>query len=136
MINLLSQRLINAKRELTALKTAHTRGLGTIKIYETEHYYADDSLTATGDYEGTLTVNFPTNYAAYPYVYILPTNDGTQPWNVRTFSADTLGFRYTNNGYTAVFDCEIFFRSGSVYDHLVVVSTAPPSSITGSWSPQ
>lgn len=136
-MNLLSKQIIEMKRELTALKTAHKRGIGTLRVYQLDHYFSEDGIAAGEQYNGTLTVNFSPDFAPYPFVYLLPMNSGNQPWNMLTNSVDVLAVRFINGGTTAIFDCNIFygpFGPDDIYNRIAIYSTAPIISAEGDWT--
>lgn len=120
-MNTLAQRLKFAKRELTALKTAHRRGLGNVKIYTYTYYFDDEGI-------GTLTVKFSRKFAPNPFVYVVMSGEEQGPWYFGITNG-TLGMRYTDGGYTALISTQIFWGASGVYDRLVVYSTAPIESV-------
>ena len=95
-VDLLSVRLKECKRELTALKTAHQRGLGELKIFR---YPLQISGYNDHVYELTVTVDFDPNFTAYPFVSCTPQCDPVYFLN----KADIISFDFTNNGRGAVF---------------------------------
>jgi len=132
-VDLLSARLKAAKRELTALKTAHRRGLGLVRIYKTEHFYSDDNIDWPESYRGTMTLEFSRNFAPNPFVYILSTDTGEAPWYNYTKSIDVSGIVFSQDGYTATVSCDIFYGYGDIFNRAVIYSTAPILSVTTSW---
>lgn len=92
MTDLLVQRLKAAKRELTALKTAHRRGLGLLKIYAED---AEIEEQQTGLWNIIITITFATNSTPYPFAYIEPqrAEDGSNP-NLLDYD----GWEYADNG--------------------------------------
>jgi hypothetical protein len=139
-VDLLSQRLKAAKRELTNLKTAHKRGLGTLKVYRTEHYFADDGITPPNSYRGKLRIKFSQDFTPYPFFYVYPTASGDDPWYYpwyyTTESIKIIGMHFEDGGYTAVVDGDIWYSRTSLYQKVVIFSTAPIESVTGSWTLQ
>ena len=133
-VNLLSQRLKAAKRELTNLKTAHKRGLGTLKVYRTEHYFEDDGIEPPDNFRGTLRIKFSRSFAPYPFFYVVPTASGSAPWYNTTYSIQVRGISFEDNGYTAVISGDIFYGSNYLFEKVVIFSTAPIDSTTGNWS--
>lgn len=135
--NMLVERLKFAKRELTALKTAHTRGLGTLKVYRTEHYFADDGITPANSYRGKLKIKFSRNFASYPFFYVDPTASGNDPWYYpwysTTESIKIIGMYFEDNGFTGVVYGDIWYSTTSLYEKVVIYSTVPIESVTGSW---
>jgi len=127
MSDLLAQKLKFAKRELTALKTAYARGLGNLKVYTREY-----TIPSAGhrDYTYTiiLTLNFDTDFAPYPYVYLLP----TLPDVGLRFNVEAEGFEYSDGGRKAIF--HIFYNyQNDALDKFTVISTAPVSSMSYEW---
>ena len=126
--NLLVQRFKNAKSELTALKTTHPRGIGNLRIYK-------ETITFTGSVvwlEGTVTIKFSQNFAAYPFVYLV--GYGVDLGGIYYFSMDTKSVNYTNNGYTAVFEATALYDPGTIPNKFDVYCTSPMTSITYTWT--
>lgn len=126
--NLLVQRFKSAKRELTALKTIHPRGIGNLKIYK-----ETITFTASGESfkDAVITVNFSQNFAAYPFVYIL--GYGADLGGKYYTSMNTKTINYTNNGYTAVFEAKAIYYPAWVPNKFEVCSTSPAISINYQW---
>ena len=127
--NLLVQRFKSAKRELTALKTTHPRGIGNLKIYK-----ETITFTASGGSfkDAVITVTFSQNFAAYPFVCIL--GYGADLSGKYYISMDTKTINYTNNGYTAVFEAAAIYYPELVPNRFDVYSTSPMTSITYTWT--
>ena len=126
--NLLVQRFKDAKKELTALKTTHLRGIGNLKIYK-------ETITFTGSVvwlEGTVTINFSQNFAAYPFVYLVGYGVRRTVTYFASISGDSIN--YTNNGYKAVFEATALYDPDTVPNKFDVYSTSPMTSITYSWT--
>lgn len=127
--NMLVDRLKAAKRELTALKTAHKRGLGNLRVYN-QKYEIPYSGHESGLWNLVISVKFDTSFTAYPFVYLLPTrrSDGGS----RTALLIQATIEYTDSGYGA--------RMGTVYFHtstdnsFTVVATSPVTSVSYEWS--
>lgn len=126
--NLLVQRFKSAKRELTALKTIHPRGIGNLKIYK-------ETITFTASSTKldplTITVTFSQNFAAYPFVYVL--GYGVSSTNRYYFSIDPQSVNYSNNGFTATFITDAIYYPSFVTNKFDVYSTSPATSITYEW---
>ena len=125
--NLLVQRFKDAKKELTALKTTHLRGIGNLKIYK-------ETITFTGSglfLEGTVTINFSQNFAAYPFVYLVGYGVRMTETYFASISGDSIN--YTNNGYTAVFEATALYYPDTVPNKFDIYSTSPMTSITYTW---
>ena len=126
--NLLVQRFKSAKRELTALKTTHPRGIGNLKIYK-------ETITFTGSavfLEGTVTINFSQNFAAYPFVYLFGYSERMTATYFASISGDSIN--YTNNGFTAVFEATALYDPEDIPNKFDVYSTSPMTSITCTWT--
>lgn len=124
MTDLLSKRLIAAKRELTALKTAHRRGLGLLKVYR----YDYDIPPPTGELSFyRLTVNITFETSPYPFVqrYII-----AQDITSNLFFANE-EIVYTNSGWGA--ELKAVYLIASHYP-LVINSTSPITSMSYEWS--
>ena len=126
--NLLTQRFKHAKRELIALKTAHPRGLGLLKIYK-----ETITFTASGGSfkDAIITVTFSQNFAAYPFVYVM--GYGADIDGKYYSSMTTTSLNYTNNGYTATFEADAVYYPAWVPNKFDVYSTSPTTSITYTW---
>lgn len=128
--NMLVERLKYAKRELTALKTTHQRGLGLLKVYTVSYIIQPPDTSAV-----VLTLKLIINFSgiAYPLAGFFPySDDPTDLWGGALF-ATTPSFLYTNNGYTIEFEEAIVAASGVLYK-IFVYSTSPISSISYTWS--
>lgn len=126
--NLLVQRFKNAKSELTALKTTHPRGIGNLRIYK-------ETITFTGSVvwlEGTVTINFSQNFAAYPFVFLVGYGERRTVTYFASIGGDSIN--YTNNGYTAVFEATALYDPESIPNKFDVYSTSPMTSITYAWT--
>lgn len=126
--NLLVQRFKDAKKELTALKTTHLRGIGNLRIYK-------ETITFTGSglfLEGTVTINFSQNFAAYPFVYLVGYGVRRTATYFASISGDSIN--YIDNGYTAVFEATALYHPGTIPNKFDVYSTSPMTSITYTWT--
>lgn len=124
-IDLFSLKLKAAKRELLGLKTAHTRGLGNIRIYTTT-IEIDPTGHTSGVYFIDLVVNFDTSFATYPFVNFSPYMDGEGG-----FAFDPIGVDYSNNGRTLNVRGAWIYRTGTNF--VVIQSTAPIVSWNYDW---
>lgn len=127
-MNLLVNKMKDVKRELTNLKTAHQRGIN-LKIFREEITFSKSSI---GFYDGTITVTFDTNFAAYPFAYVLGYSLG--PDSPSFYSFDTDSVFYRDSGYTMDFVGEFIYYPEELEPKFVLVSTSPPTSITYTWS--
>ena len=127
--NLLVQRFKDAKKELTALKTTHLRGIGNLKIYK-----ETITFTASGGSfkDAVITVNFSQNFAAYPFAYV--SGYGADIDGKYYLSMDIKSVNYTNNGFTAIFEGEAIYYPEWVPNKFDVYSTSPMTSITYAWT--
>lgn len=121
--NLLTERLKFAKRELTALKTAHNRGIGNLRIY---NKYCSE-LSTHLDQTLTITINFSTNFTAYPFFQVIQAGGsiGQRDWT-------GMDATYSNNGYrvvVTVYDINAWYMSFGFY----ILSTAPVESVSYSY---
>lgn len=118
-MNLLTTRLKNIKQELTNLKTAHQRGIGNLRVYNKYCEGLDTNLDQTL----TITINFSTNYAAYPFFQVLKAGGSLGQVDFTGMDAT-----YSNNGYrvvVTVYDINAWYLSFGFY----VLSTAPVESV-------
>lgn len=133
-MNTLAQRLKFAKRELTALKTAHRRGLGLMKVYKTIHYFEDDDISYGYEYNGVLTLNFSAGSSPYPYFNVLAASEELSEYYIEAKTIDIASVRYTNSGHSAEVSGRIFYGYGDIYDKIIIYSAAPIISTSGTWS--
>ena len=125
-IDLFSLKLKAAKRELLGLKTAHTRGLGNIRIYTTT-IEIDPTGHTSGIYFIDLVVDFDSSFAAYPFVNFAPYMDGDGD-----YSFDPIGVDYSNNGRTLnVRGAWLYYKAGTNF--VAIQSTAPIVSWSYNW---
>lgn len=126
MNNEFIERIKHAEREVLALKTAHPRGLGNLKVYE-------QAQTVSGHTSGiwylTVTVDFDNNFAAYPLVYLIPTMKMVS--GSSTYSMNYYAFDFSNNGYRAKFKLLWSYKVDT--NSFVVESTSPIDSISLDW---
>ncbi|MBQ8984325.1 hypothetical protein IJ098_00500 [Candidatus Saccharibacteria bacterium] len=124
MTDLLVQRLKAAKRELTALKTAHRRGLGLVKLYE-----KTIALTPPTQYLAyviKLTIVFEPSSQAYPFIQLVPTVLSD------TSAIDLGGIEYIDSGMSCIVSFE-WIRSEPIVDRIDIVSSSPIKSIQQEW---
>jgi hypothetical protein len=130
-MSLLVDRLKYAKLELTALKTAHKRGLGLLKVDKTLLKYSDTSINDGYSGNAVLTVDFDESFGAYPFTYVEGRIDGERyTYESGYCSADMKQVRYTNNGYRVIFKGHIWYEAGTYFDRLFIYSTSPVKSVT------
>lgn len=100
-VDLFSVKLKEVKRELTALKTAHKRGLDGLKIFEYPL-----QLTGYDDdvYNLSVTLTFDSAFTSYPFVSCSPQCDSS----TYLANADMISMDYTNGGMGAVYVFEWF----------------------------
>jgi len=125
--NLFVQRLKHAKRELTALKTACQRGLGTVKIYSETAAGLEVGHTS-GSWAVTITANLDQAFAAYPFMMVVPQVDSSF-----AYSLEVTSMQYEDSGYTAKFKANWKYdaNAGGV---VTIYSTSPIDSVSFSWS--
>lgn len=98
--NMLVERLKFAKRELTALKTAHFRGMGLLKIYKATYYFSQAGIEEDYFYDAVVTIKFSRDFAPYPFTYALgDIVERTYIWWT-SFGADSID--YKDDGYTMI----------------------------------
>lgn len=122
-VNLLSQRLKAAKRELTALKTAHMRGLGNMKAFSQKVVVPQDGHTGIHDF--TVTVETDNKYAPYPFISLFPLGTRNGDW---TFELTNI---FYNTGYNITFKLLWLYDEGT--NGFYVVSSSPIKSINYIW---
>lgn len=123
MTDLLVQRLKSAKRELTALKTAHKRGLGGLEVFESPL-----GITGYNDavYILNVTVDFAADATSYPFITCCPQVD---PTNFLT-KADIISMNYDKGGMSANFSFDWFALTKIDPYSIHFLSTAPIANIT------
>lgn len=125
-MNLLATKIKDIKRELTALKTAHTRGLGNVKIYQ-KIVQIDSSGHQTGAYYMTVNVTFDRRFTAYPMAQIIPTMTSGGD-----YSMEVTGMDYSDQGYTMNAELVWIYEPGTT--SFTVESTSPVDTVTYAWS--
>jgi len=124
-MNLLSLRIKEAKKELTALKTNHRRGLGMLKVYKYTY-----TLPAPSDSKDFwwLNMSFTFSMSAYPFLQ----KDLTHETIGRNLLYEAEEFEYTNDGWGATINTR-YMRT--TRDYVVAVyCTSPITSMNWSWS--
>lgn len=123
--NLLVQRLKFAKRELTALKTAHKRGLGLLKVYTKTYTIPPPSGSASFYW---LTIELEFEISNYPFLqeYLVYNDIATSPIST------TPEFEYKNDGEKAEF--RMVFEKRTTDYSIRFNSTSPIVSMNYSWS--
>lgn len=124
-INLFSKKIKDIKIELTNLKTAHKRGLGSLQIY-TYDINIDPTGHEYGFWELSFTADFDRTFAAYPFAYLEPQAQGNF-----VSSLEMESFGYFNDGYRIVFNA-IWFYDSAAYNARII-SSAPITNISYSW---
>lgn len=108
--NSLVDRLRFAKKELTALKTAHLHGLNTLKVFRY------DSEVRANDGSVRFIVDFDKNFAAYPLVEFCAISG-----DIQAFLDCFTQYKFTNDGYTMEMAKEnVYFDTT-----FAVISTSP-----------
>lgn len=126
MSDLLVQRLKAAKRELTALKTAHRRGLGLLKVYRREETFTPPG--GQGTYNGVkITISFSRNFAKSPLVSL----------SGLTMGSMTVQSLYVNSvKYIDDFSLEIIADlvwTSVIPNKFVIISSAPVEEVNYVW---
>lgn len=125
-MNLLATKIRDIKRELTALKTAHTRGLGNVKIYQ-KLVQVDPSGHQTGAYYMNVTITFDRRFAAYPLAQFYPTMLANGEYTM-----DIVGLDYADSGYTLRTELVWVYEAGT--SSFTIESTSPVDTVTYTWS--
>ena len=125
-MNLLATKIRDIKRELTALKTAHTRGLGNVKIYQ-KIVQVDSSGHQTGAYYLNVTITFDRKFAAYPMAQFYPTMLTNGDYTMKI-----IGLDYADSGYTMRAELAWIYEPGTA--SFTVGSTSPVDTVTYTWS--
>ena len=124
-INPLTMRIKAAKKELLALKTAHTRGLGNVKIYS-----SDITIDPTGHtssfWDIAVSIDFDPSYVAYPFVNITPTISQN-----REHTLEVVGQDYSNGGYSL--NAQFIWRYKAGTNSIKVFATAPIVGYSYRW---
>ena len=125
-INPLTMKIKAAKRELLALKTAHTRGLGNVKIYTTT-ITIDTTGHTTGFWDITFTLDFDQAFTAYPLVNFIATMDSN-----RDYSMELEGQDYSDGGYTL--NAKFAWRYKAGTNSITIDSTSPVVGYSYTWA--
>ena len=126
MAYLLSQRFRNAKKELTALKTAHKRGFGNVRIFS-HRIDLNTSGHETGIWYLNVTVNFSQSFAAYPFVTFVPAMNSDGDSSI----FETIGIDYSNGGFSLSSRMLYIYESG--LNSFWIYSTTPITSASYNW---
>jgi hypothetical protein len=121
-MNTLAQRLKFAKRELTALKTAHIRGIGNLKIYSKTVSIIPES----GHTLLNIIVKFSESSPKYPFVQVFGMAD-----TATTYNYTILGGGYSEDGKTFQASGIGLIREGK--DLIYVESTSPINDVEYYW---
>lgn len=122
----LVERLKRAKEELTALKTAHKRGVGLLKVFEENISPQAPDQTP---WELTMTISFGANSTPYPFMYTLAKtmDESDYFWS--------FGFREEEIEFTDEHTIKVageFWSENPV--PIRILSIAPVESVSYSWS--
>lgn len=125
-VDLLSVRLKEAKRELTNLKTAHTRGIGMLQLYTSEVKL--DVQDKTGIWDVAVTIYFKEGQSPYPFLEYIPiVNNDTS--NV----IELIGMEFSNGGMSVLLQFE-WLASDPYVDTIELYCTSDIGSYTQEWS--
>lgn len=122
-VNLLSQRLKDVKRELTALKTVHMRGLGSMRTFTQKVIVPQDGHT--GIHDITVVVTTDNQYAPYPFISLFPAGTRDGDWTLELTNI------FYNNSYTITFKLLWLYDEGT--NAFYVTSFSPIKNITYAW---
>lgn len=123
MSDLFVQRLKAAKRELTALKTAHRRGLGGLKVFE---YPLEITGYNDAVYTLDVTVEFAQDSTSYPFIICAPQADST----TNLAKADLISMNFGADGMTAYLNFEWFALTQIDPYNIVFYSSSPISNVS------
>lgn len=126
-MNNLSQRLKYAKRELTALKTAHPRGLGNLRVYRRAETILSPSNM--GAYEAKISGSFRSLFAPYPYAQVIL---GVFPEDVSLVTMEDFEYMSDGMGFATVLTG--LFAQPSISITFEILSLAPVENIEVEWS--
>lgn len=127
MTDLLVQRLKAAKRELTALKTAHRRGLGLLKMYRREEIFVPPD--GQGTYDGVkIIISFSRDFAKSPLVSLSGLTMGSM--TVQSLYVNSV--RYIDD-YSLEIIAELVWTS-VIPNKFVIMSSAPVGEVSYVWS--
>lgn len=124
-INPLTMRIKAAKRELLALKTAHTRGLGNVKIYSST-ITIDPTGHTSSFWDIEVSIDFDPSYVAYPFVNITPAISQN-----REHTLEVVGQDYSNGGYSL--NAQFIWRYKTGTNSIKVFATAPIIDYSYRW---
>lgn len=127
--NMLVDRLKAAKRELTALKTAHQRGLNNLRVYT-----KDQDVPYSGHEQGiwdlNITIKFDTSFPSFPFAYILPARLSGSGIFATVLEQATA--QYIDGGYGMKIGTAYYYSPED--NSFSIVSTAPVTSVSFEWS--
>jgi len=125
-VDLLSVRLKEAKKELTNLKTAHTRGLGMLQLYTSEIKL--DVQDKTGLWDVEVNVYFKAGQSPYPFLEYIPVvmNDTS---NV----IELIGMEFSADGMSVLLQFE-WLNSTPQVDTILLYCTSQIDTYTQEWS--
>lgn len=125
-VDLLSVRLKEAKKELTNLKTAHTRGIGMLQLYTSEVKL--DVQDKTGLWELEVNVYFKSGQSPYPFLEYIPIiNNDTS--NV----IELIGMEFAEDGMSVLLQFE-WLNSTPQVDTILLYCTSQIGNYTQEWS--
>lgn len=125
-VDLLSVRLKEAKKELTNLKTAHTRGIGMLQLYTSEVNL--DVQGKTGIWDVAVTIYFKDGQSPYPFLEYIPIiNNDTS--NV----IELIGMEFAEDGMSVLLQFE-WLNSTPQVDTILLYCTSQIGNYTQEWS--
>ena len=122
MNNLLLQKFRSVKNEITALKTAHKRGLGMLRIYKKIYLWSSLGVQDQHFSRAILTINFDNSFPAYPIVNIVGEVISSVTFGK---SIEVEEFVYTNGGYSASVIIAAYRNDSLGLTQFQIFSTAP-----------
>lgn len=125
-MNTLGQRLKYARRELTALKTAHPRGLGNLRVYRKSG--TTTSPATNGVYRITIKGTFSSLFTPYPFFQAML---GSVSAPVLNLVFD--GLEYNGGGMAFTATISGWFLNAPVTVGYEILSLAPVEITSVAW---
>lgn len=121
----LTGRLLRAENELRALKTAHERGLGTIKLCKHLQYVTKEATQSPIWCDIVFTINLSPKSEPYPLIKLYPqlTKVFVGIYFINTFTI-------VNNGYTILVSAEAVLPAAASSIPVKIISTSDIQSVS------
>lgn len=121
----LTTRLIRAENELQSLKTAHSRGLGSIQVYSQDIYVTKGATAAPVWCDIVFTINIKSSAEPFPLLKMYPqlTKVFVGIYYINTFTV-------SSDGYTVKLSAEAVLPSTAANIPVRLVSTSEINSVT------